>query len=561
MTRRYFSEGENFFKRETLDKEIKKLLNTRIRKQEQLEGFIKRYSELQSIISEEMAWKYINMTRYANEEKYAEDFNEYYANIISYFHEKGFLLNIKIKECKYFDKLDDDKYGNFKKLLNNEIEMFEEANIPLEIKEQELANKYGEINSKMIVEYNGEKYTPIQMRKFLKDSNREVRKEAWTKVNEVMANNSTDLQKLFDDLKELRIEIAKNKKYENYRDYMHDLKARFSYTPEDLYKFHEAVEKVVVPFLKELNDEKAKKLGLDSLRPWDLDASEDGSPLKPFSNGKEFFEKGLASIKTVSEEYGKKFSEMNEKGYLDLENRKGKAPGGYNYPLSESGASFIFMNAVGVHDDVVTLVHEAGHAMHSDAVKEEEIYQYKETPSEVAELASMSMELMSMDGWNSYYENEDDFIRSKKLEIKRTLEILPWAVTVDAFQHWIYLNPNHTVEERNESFAEIFTRFNPGVNWEGYEKELSERWLKQLHIFEVPFYYIEYAISQLGAIAIYRNFKKDRDSAIRAYDDFLKLGYSKSVEKIYETVGIKFDFSCEYVEELVEFIKAEYNSL
>jgi len=252
---------------------------------------------------------------------------------------------------------------------------------------------------------------------------------------------------------------------------------------------------------------------------------------------------------------------MKNTGFLDLINRKGKAPGGYNYPLSETGAAFIFMNAVGIHSDVRTLLHESGHAQHTFYSKDIPISHLKDFPSEIAELASMSMELLTLEYLDEYYSDPEDLKKAKREQLEGTLKILPWVMIVDAFQHWIYLNPNHTPEERDDYFASLMDRFNTGIDWKGLNKEKRIRWLRQLHIFEVPFYYIEYAMSQLGAIAVYKNYKENGKKAIEQYKEFLSSGYKYPVKKLYEIAGIKFDFSEKYISELVEFIMNEISKI
>ena len=561
MNRIYYSDNFQVEDIESVKNELQKLLEQELKNVEDLEKYIDKYNELSAIVEETMAWKYIKMTRFADQEEYSKDFNEFYGTIISEFNRQSFHINKKIYDSPYISELPEDRYKNYKLILKNDIEIFEEKNIPLQIEENELSNQYGEIISKITIEFQGESYTLSQMNRFLKDNDRKIREEAWKKIYTAVSERKSELNELFDKLLKIRVEMAKNKNFENYRDYMHKAKGRFSYTPEDLYKFHESVEKVIVPMLREINEKKRVKINLDTLRPWDTEASEDGKILKPFENEKELLEKGISALMDVKEEFGSKLRYMAEKEFLDLGNRKGKAPGGYNYPLSESGAAFIFMNAVGVQRDVVTLMHEAGHALHSFATKDERLMSYKETPSEVAELASMSMEFISMDKWQRFYEKKEDFKKAQKEQIIGALQTFPWVMTVDAFQHWIYLNPDHTQKERDAKFEELMDRFNTKVNWQGLENEKSMAWLKQLHIFEVPFYYIEYAISQLGAIGIYKNYKQNPETTLAKYEEFLSLGYSKSIEEIYETAGIKFDFSEGYISELANFLKGELEKL
>lgn len=561
MERRYYSKDFKAEKLEVVEAELNLLKEMKIEGTDDLVSFMERYSELSVIIEETMAWKYINMTRYADQEEYSKAFNEYYGSVVAALTKGSFDLNKKIYENEYFAELPEERYGNYKKILANDIEMYDERNVELGVKEAELANKYGEIISKITINYNGEEHTLLGMKKYLQEGDRKVREEVFRLRYDALKGVSAELNSLFDELVKLRVEMADNKGFANYRDYMHQAKARFSYTPEDLYRFHDAVEKTVVPFLAERNREKAEKLGLTVLRPWDTDVSVDGKKLKPFEKVEDFIDRGIAALSEVKGEFGEKLKYMKDNGFLDLENRKGKAPGGYNYPLYESGVPFIFMNAVGVHSDVITLMHEAGHAMHSFATREERLVAYQDCPSEVAELASMSMEFMSMVGWSNYYENSEDYVKAREDQVMRSLETLPWVMIIDAYQHWIYLNPENTVEDREEKFRELMERFNPGIDWSDLDVEKGVAWLNQLHIFEVPFYYIEYAISQLGAIGMYKNFKEDPEKALEGYESFLSLGYSRSIEEIYKTAGLKFDFSEGYIRELVEFSARELEEL
>ncbi|NQV19259.1 MAG: M3 family oligoendopeptidase [Armatimonadetes bacterium] len=560
--RRYFSEKLDITKWENVEKEMKKLESEEIKSAEELIKFMEKIGELSDILSEEMAWRYITMTRFADKEEYSQKYNEFYAGIIAKVQPYDFKFNKKFYESPFRKELDEKKYAHLNKIISNEIELFREENIPLKVKEKELANKYGAVFSKLTVKYKGEEKTLSQLAPFLKDPDRKVREQVWNlRLNKIMEKRD-EFNELFNEMKELRIQQAKNTGFDNYRDYMHQLKGRFSYSPDDIYKFHEAVKKVVIPFLKELTEERKNILKLETVRPWDTAVDLDGKILKPFKEIDEFIDKGIEILHTIKPEFGKWLNLMKNSELLDLENRKGKAPGGYNYHLQETGAPFIFMNAVGLHRNVVTLLHEAGHAMHSFSMKDIKIEPYKSTPSEVAELASMAMEFISMDLWDEYYPDAEDFKKAKRDQLKEALGFLPWCMIVDAFQHWIYLNPDHSVEEREDFFASLMDRFNSGIDWTDLEKFKKNLWLFQLHIFEVPFYYIEYGMSQLGALSVYRNYKKfGKEKALQKYEDFLKLGYTKPVKELYETAGIKFDFSESYVKELVEFVKEELEGI
>lgn len=560
--RLFFSEDFDITKWENVEKVLKELEAEEINSADELIKFMQKLGEFSDILSEVMARRYIKMTCFADDEEIEKAYNDFYANIVAKVRPYDFKFNKKFYDSPYRQELDEKEYGHLNQIISNEIELFREENIPLSVEERKLANKYGGSFSKITVTYKGEEKTLSQLAPYLKDPDRKVREEVWRLRNEKMLEKREEFNQLFDQMKKLRIQQAKNAGFDNYRDYMHQRKGRFSYTPEDIYKFHDAVEKEVLPFLKELSQERKETLGVEELRPWDTAVDLDGKILKPFKTIDEFVDKAIDILHEIKPEFGIRLNLMKNSDLLDLENRKGKAPGGYNYALQETGAPFIFMNAVGMHRNVVTLLHESGHAMHSFATKDFKIDAYKGTPSEVAELASMSMEFLSMNLWNKYYKDEADFNKARKDQLEGALSFLPWCMIVDAFQHWIYLNPDHTMEEREEYFASLMDRFNTGVNWEGLEDFKKIVWQFQLHIFEVPFYYIEYGMSQLGALSVYKNYKlSGKEEALKKYEKFLSLGYSKPVNELYEAAGIKFDFSAPYVKKLVDLVRAELKEI
>jgi oligoendopeptidase F len=300
-------------------------------------------------------------------------------------------------------------------------------------------------------------------------------------------------------------------------------------------------------------------MGLNTLSPFDTEVDITGkAALKPFANGNELIDKTIQCFTQISPELGNYLAIMKANQLVDLDARKGKAPGGYNYPLAETGAPFIFMNSANSVRDLTTMVHEGGHAIHTFVSSHLLLNDFKHTPSEVAELASMSMELISMNHWDVFFDNEADLKSAKEEQLKDTLKTLPWVATIDSFQHWLYTNPTHTIAERTAAWEKIFDRFGANfVDWSNHPEQKKNLWQKQLHLFEVPFYYIEYAIAQLGAIAIYRNYLADPEKTLEQYLAALKLGYTKSMKEIYETAGIRFDFSADYIKELMDFLKIE----
>ena len=528
-----------------------------------LEQWLKDKSELEAALEEDFAWRYIKMTCDTNNEALVQSFQYFATEIEPKIAPINNELNIKLVNHELVDELDQDKYFVYLRAIKKALEIYREENIPLFTKLQVSQQKYQAISGAMSVELNDQEYTLEQAATFLKDVNREVRQQAWEAIQQRRLVNKDELNVLFDELITLRHEVSLNAGFENYRDYMFQALGRFDYTPKDCYKFAEAIEKEVVPILKEQADKRAEDLGISPLKPWDTDVSTSGKPaLKPFTSGEELVDKTISCFERIDPKLGQMLATMKANKLFDVESRKGKAPGGYNYPLAETGAPFIFMNSANTLRDLTTMVHEGGHAVHTFLTADLELNDFKHCPSEVAELASMSMELITMDQWDVYFDKEEDLIRAKREQLIDVLKTLPWVAVIDQFQHWIYTNPGHNAAERETAFKQIYSRFGAGfTDWEGLDSSYGNLWQKQLHLFEVPFYYIEYAIAQLGAIAIYKNYKEDPAKALKQYLDALALGYTKPMNEIYETAGIKFDFSVDYVAELASFIKNELAKL
>jgi oligoendopeptidase F len=413
------------------------------------------------------------------------------------------------------------------------------------------------------VMHDGKEITMQKAASYLKDTDRKLREEMFYKMKERRAREEDGLNELFNKLTKLRHQVAVNAGYKNYRDYKFDELGRFDYTVEDCYAFHDSISSEIVPIIAKIDRERREALGLDSLKPWDTEVDITGKPpLRPVSSGEELTQKTIECFTRIRPYYGECIAVMREMGQLDLDSRIGKAPGGYNYPLYETGVPFIFMNSVGSHRDLVTMVHEGGHAIHSFVTRDLELTDFKRTPSEVAELASMAMELISMEHWHVFFPDAGDLKRARKEQLEKVLRTLPWIGAVDKFQHWIYENPQHTTEERNDAWIRIIRQFgSPEVDWTGNEDSQRRMWQGQLHIFEIPFYYIEYGMAQLGAIAVWRNYKRNPQQALDGYEAALKLGYTKSIPEIYSAAGIKFDFSAQYVKELADFVKEELGKI
>lgn len=559
MQRRFLPQNFTVQNWESLQPFLDELQQRKIENVNDLEKWLLDRSELEAVLEEDMAWRYIRMTCDTTNESHTKAFQFFVTEIEPRLAPYGNAFNKKVIESPFATELKGNGYTMLLRSLKKEVEIFREENIPLFSEMQVLQQQYGAISGAMSVSIDGKEMTLQQAGVLLQETDRSLRQTVYQTIQNRRLEDKEKLDDLLNQLISLRHQIAVNAGFDNYRDYMFKAMGRFDYTKQDAFAFHEAVAEAVVPVLNELTKQRKKKLGYTTLRPWDLSVdAEQRPPLKPFSTGKELLEKSIIAFEQLHPLFGECLKTMQEMNRLDLESRKGKAPGGYNYPLDETGIPFIFMNATSTLRDLVTLMHEGGHAVHSIVTKDLPLSFYKHTPSEVAELASMSMELISMDAWHLFFEKAEDLKRAKIDHLTQIIETLPWVATVDKFQHWLYENPTHSVAERTAAWNSIYETFSSNViDWDGLEKYKANIWQKQLHIYEVPFYYIEYGIAQLGAVAVWKNYKENPQKALQQYIDALRLGYTADIKTIYQTAGIRFDFSKNYIQELMQFVQNE----
>jgi oligoendopeptidase F len=527
---------------------------------EDLKNWLIDRSELTEVLEEEFAWRYIRMNIDTNNEDYQKEFHYFVQNINPKIAPYEDALNRKLNDSQYLKSL--EKEADYSIMLKNtqaQIELFREENIPILTKLEEDAQKFGSIAAKMSIDLDGKEYTLQQAAKLLKSTDRQLREKVYKLIQERRLQDKKSLDELFDHLIGLREKVAQNANFDNYRDYMFKAMGRFDYTAEDCSEFHNSIAETVVPLANKMAAKRKQLLKVDKLRPWDTAVDIEGKdPLKPFEDGEELVKKTIACFNRIDPFFGDCIKQMDEKKHLDLESKKGKAPGGFNYPLYESGLPFIFMNAVGAFRDVTTMVHEGGHAIHSVLTHPLDLVEFKSLTAEIAELASMSMELISMDHWDVFFDNEEDLKRAKRDQLLDVLGTLPWIATIDKFQHWVYTHPNHSVEERETFWLQLMEEFgSKQIDWSGLEKYKKNAWQKQLHLFEVPFYYIEYGMAQLGAVAIWKNYRENPKKAIEQYKNALSLGYTRSIHEVYEAAGVSFDFSKKYVSELMQFVFEE----
>lgn len=530
---------------------------------EALEQWLKDMSELEAVISEDACWRQIRMTCDTTDKSLEEAFAYFCMQIQPQLQPYADALNKKLIESEWVKDLDQQEYATYLRNVNKQIKLFREENIPIQAELSVMAQQYGAIAGKMTITVNGQEYTLQQAAKFLESGDRALREDVFRKTAARRLADKDALDQLYTSLIGKRQQVAVNAGYANYRDYKFAELGRFDYTKEDCFQFHEAIKAHIVPLTQEILEKHKQKLGLDTLRPWDTEAEPAGiKPLEPFQTGEELINKAIQCFDELGPFFGDCLRVMKQMGRLDLESRKGKAPGGYNCPLAETGVPFIFMNAAGQMKDLTTMVHEGGHAVHSFLSHHLELSAFKEYPMEIAEVASMSMELFTMDHWNIFFDDTEELRRARMQQLERAITIFPWIATIDKYQHWIYEHPQHTVEERTAKWLEIMDEFSPAVaDWSGLEDYRAITWQKQLHLFEVPFYYIEYGIAQLGAIAMWKQYKENKTQALENYMNALRLGNTRTLPELYKAAGIKFDFSPAYVRELVAFVKAEMEKI
>jgi oligoendopeptidase F len=445
------------------------------------------------------------------------------------------------------------------------IEIFREANIPLFSELEELSARYQRITGSMTVTWDGEERPLPQLQPFLKSPDRAVRERAFRAATQPYTEERGALAGLFDRMFELRQRAARNAGFANFRDYVFPAKFRFDYTPADCERFHEAVERTAAPAVARVMEHRRQRLGLDALRPWDLAVDPyRAAPLRPFVTVDQFVGAARRVFDRVDPVLGSQFQTMIDERLLDLDSRKGKAPGGYCETLHFRGRPFIFMNAVGLVDDVMTLLHEAGHAFHAFASHRQPLIWQRHPGSEAAELASMSMELLAAPhlAQPTGYFTPEDHRRAWLEHLEDVLLSLVHIASVDAFQTWIYTNPDGAdAAARDEAWLRIRSRFERGVDWSGLERERVARWYRQLHIFMYPFYYIEYGIAQIGALQIWRNSLADHAGAVARYREALALGAVRPLPDMYRTAGARLSFDAGLIGELVELVEEQIDKI
>ena len=515
-----------------------------------LETFIADRSSLSEVISEARARLYIDMTCHTDDEEIQKSWMQFVENVQPKLSEYSDILNRRLVEHESLDDLP-ERFGILVKGIKTDIAIFREENIPLSTRVTKLVTEYNEICGAQMVEFDGEQKTFAQMAIYFENTDRKIREGAWKAVSERRFEDNERVSEIYDELIQIRHKMAINAGFEGFQQYMFASMHRFDYSIEDCLEFHESIETVCQPLRHRTDGERMRDLGVDSLRPWDMGVDVKGRPpLQPFNDVQEMVDGCSRIFHNMSEELGNYFDQLDANDCLDLDSRKGKAPGGYQYYLQKSRLPFIFMNAAGTQRNIETMIHEAGHAFHSFYSGHLDLIHERDSPIEFAEVASMSMELLTHPHWEEFYDNKDaDRARRKHLE--DIISFMPWMATIDAFQHWVYANPNHSREERAEKWLELGERFGPKVDMTGFEDIHKVSWQRQGHLFGVPFYYVEYGIAQLGALQMWKYHRRDTQDALDRYKAGLSLGYTRGLTELFQASGLELSFSESYVGELI----------
>lgn len=552
---------------------ITDLLKRRVTSAAELEEWVLDRSELTAAVGESRADLYITMTCNTEDSAARDAYLAYVEHVAPKLAPLFFELDRALVAHAAKHPLDEARYGVLLRGARADIAIFRHENVPLETELAVLGQKYEELSAAMSVQFDGSEKTLPQMARYQEMTDRATREAAWRAVASRRLVDAPAMDAIYDEMIDLRTRVARNAGFDNFVPYAYTSKHRFDYGPAECEQFHLACERHVVPLVRALEEERKRALGVPDLRPWDLSVDVKGrSPLRPFSGGKELMSKSLATFERLSPRLAallRRLGDGSEQrgaaggSCLDLDSRKGKAPGGYQYMRDRSRRPFIFMNAAGLQRDVETMVHEAGHAFHSMLAEAEPLVEYRSAPIEFCEVASMAMELLSMPHWNgTFYSTPEDYQRACRQNIKQSVMLLPWIAQIDAFQHWVYSHPGHTGAQRRAAWIDLDARFGSTCSWEGIEEVRAALWQRQLHLFGMPFYYIEYGIARLGALQLWLiSLTQGEGRAVELYMQGLSLGGSKPLPDLFAASGLAFDFGPEAVERLTQAAARELAKL
>ena len=533
---------------------------------EQLEAWLADASELTAAVDEYGSRRYIAKSCHTDDTAIERAYLHFVENVdpklkpLFFELQKRFLASPARAALVARDR----RYAMLERKWQAEVEIFRPQNVPLDTELTKLNNEYDKVTGDQMVTFRGREYTPQQIARFYEDPDRATREAAWQSATDRRLADAERLEALFDKQLPLRQRVAENAGLRTYRDYAWKAYKRFDYTPADCQRFADAIAAEVVPVVARLHAERAQQLGVEAVRPWDLEVDPlNRPPLRPFDEADVggFVARTREIFGRVSPDLAADFDQLRAHGNLDLGSRRGKQPGGYQCSLEESGQPFIFMNAAGLHRDVETLLHEGGHAFHYQwASRREPLVFLRSAPMEFCEVASMAMELLAGEHLDVFYDAEAQ-ARAARKKLEGILRFLPWMAIVDQFQQWIYTHPGHTRDERAAHWLMLNDRFGKGVDWTGLDRAKRTLWQRQLHLFHAPFYYVEYGIAQLGALQLWMKAKEDPRRALANYRAGLSLGGTRPLPELFSAAGILFDFSERTLRPLVRAVEEELSGL
>ena len=554
MERQFVSKDLTYSDWSDLEPLYRELLDREITSVEELEQWLADSSEIDRVLEEDYCWRYIRKTCDTENEDVDKAYNEFVEKIQPDLMKVTNALNKKLAACPHTKSLDKDRYHVFLRSVYNSLELFREENIELFTALDKRSKEFLVRTGRMTIEMEGKELTLQQAAKYLEEQNRELRSESFEKSVQRRMEDKEALNDLFDELLEMRHQVALNAGFDNYRDFKLRQLGRFDYGPEECARFHDAVEHELMPLVNSLMEARKEALGVERLRPYDVRVDVGAEQLPtPFEGMDDLVDKTIACLEAVDPYFAGCLQTMSNMGHLDLESRKGKAPGGYNCPLAETGVPFIFMNAANTAGDIRVMIHEGGHAVHSFLMNTLPYNFDHSITMEEAELASMSMELFGLEHYEAFYPDTEERKRAIQGTLENMITLIPWIALIDKFQHWLYTNPGHSQEERNAVWLDMHKRFSSDViDWSGFEEYREYLWQRQGHLFKNPFYYIEYGIAQLGAIGMWRNYRENPEQALADFKAALSLGATRTLPEMYERAGIPFDFSREHIRDLCD---------
>lgn len=531
-----------------------------------LREWLEDWSDLERFLWEAFSWTYIQKSLDTTDKSKEQAFLDMLNNVYPEAQKAAQVL----KEKLLAREIAPEEMPDMKLVLRdmrNEAELFREENIPLQTKLAELGNEYDKLTGGLKARWDGEEKNLSQLAVYLSDSDRLVRQRAWESISNLWLSIRPDLDKVYMEMLSLRQKVAVNAGFSDYRAYVFRERGRFDYSPKDCLTFHEAIEKVVVPAVKRLLARKRERLGYDVLRPWDwvpergvLVQTGAKEPLRPYNGQEELIQHTLNIFNQIDPELSRYYAIMAEENLLDLDTRPGKALGGYCSSLPWRKRPFIFMNGVGLHDDVQTMLHESGHAFHDFEAYSQPLVWQMHAPLEFAEVASMSMELLAapyLTRENGGFYTAAEAAQARIEHLEGIITFLPYMAVVDAFQHWVYTHPEEAADPTNcdEAWDALWQRFIPDVAWGEYEDVRITGWHRKPHIFDSPFYYIEYGMAQVGALQVWRNSMENQQEALKAYRHALSLGGTRTLPELFTAVGAEFRFDTAMLKDLVTLIE------